>query len=233
MFIIILAKSRLIRMSKHKPTIAISGMIGVGKTTLTSLLESELGLEPIYEPVEKNPILAKFYQDPKRYGFSLQMYMLNQRFGSMQHALWHGGKILDRHFGEDIVFGRQNFEEGNIDVTDFQTYTSMIENMQSSLRGLEQSSPDLTIYLASDMKHVLRNIQKRGRTFEQIDGNDNLKEYYESLLRQYDPWYESYTWTPKIKFDMTKLDLSIDIDKDFIISEILKMLSIEPTKEDA
>lgn len=218
-------------MSKHQPTIAISGMIGVGKTTLTSILENELNLEPIYESVDKNPILAKFYKDPARYGFSLQMYFLNQRFGDMQHALWHGGKILDRHFGEDIVFGRQNFEAGNIDPTDFQTYTSMIENMKSSLRGLEQSAPDLTIYLASDLDHVLHNIKKRGRTYEQIDNNSELKEYYQSLLKQYDPWFESYTWTPKIKFDMTKLDLMNDEDKDFIIDQILNVLSIENDRE--
>ena len=218
-------------MSKHAPTIAISGMIGVGKTTLTSILENELNLEPIYESVDKNPILAKFYQNPERYGFSLQMYFLNQRFGDMQHALWHGGKILDRHFGEDIVFGRQNFEAGNIDPTDFQTYTSMIENMKSSLRGLEQSAPDLTIYLASDLPHVLKNIKKRGRTYEQIDNNEPLKKYYQSLIKQYDPWYESYTWTPKIKFDMTKLDLMDDDDKEFIVKQILKILNIEDDSE--
>lgn len=214
-------------MSTHKPTIAISGMIGVGKTTLTSILEDELNLEPIYEPVDENPILAKFYKDPERYGFSLQMYFLNQRFGAMQHALWHGGKILDRHFGEDIVFGRQNFEAGNIDPTDFQTYTSMIKNMTSSLRGLNQSAPDLTIYLASDLDHVLKNIKKRGRTFEQVDDNAELKDYYTLLLKQYDPWYENYTWTPKIKFDMTKLDLSNEVDKEYIVSEILNILGIQ------
>lgn len=219
-------------MSKHAPTIAISGMIGVGKTTLASILENELGLEPIYESVDKNPILAKFYADPKRYGFSLQMYFLNQRFGDMQHALWHGGKILDRHFGEDIVFGRQNFEAGNIDSTDFQTYTSMIENMQSSLRGLEQSAPDLTIYLSSDLNHVLKNISKRGRTYEQVDDNNELKEYYQSLIKQYDPWFENYTWTPKIKFDMTKLDLLNDDDKDYIVSQILKILDIQDIKKE-
>lgn len=219
-------------MSSHRPTIAISGMIGVGKTTLTSLLADELDLEPIYEPVKNNPILAKYYKDPKRYGFSLQTYFLNQRFGSMQHALWHGGKILDRHLGEDIVFGRQNFEAGNIDDTDFQTYTSMIENMQSSLRGLPQAAPDLTIYLASDMDHVLKNIKRRGRSYEQVENDDNLLKYYQELLAQYEPWYTDYTWTPKIRFDMTKLDLSIDEDKDFIISEILKILDIKQSKED-
>lgn len=214
-------------MTKHQATIAISGMIGVGKTTLTSILEDELGLEPIYESVDDNPILTKYYKDPERYGFSLQMYFLNKRFGDMQHALWHGGKILDRHFGEDIVFGRQNFEAGNIDPTDFQIYTSTIQNMKSSLKGLPQSAPDLTIYLSSDLDHVLANISKRGRQYEQIENNDELKHYYETLIKQYDPWYESYTWTPKIKFDMTELDLFNDEDKSLVVNTILEKLNIE------
>ena len=107
----------------------------------------------------------------------------------------------------------------------------MIENMKSSLRGLDQAAPDLTIYLASDLDHVLRNIKKRGRAYEQIDNNNELKKYYQSLLKQYDPWFESYTWTPKIKFDMTKLDLMNDDDKEFIIDQILKVLNIENDRE--
>ena len=108
----------------------------------------------------------------------------------------------------------------------------MIENMQSSLRGLEQSAPDLTIYLSSDLNHVLKNISKRGRTYEQVDDNNELKEYYQSLIKQYDPWFESYTWTPKIKFDMTKLDLLNDDDKDYIVSQILKILDIQDIKKE-
>lgn len=211
---------------QHQPVIAISGMISTGKTTLTNMLEDELNLEPIYESVEYNPILAKFYQNPKQYGFSLQMYFLNNRFEAMQHALWHGGKILDRHLGEDIIFGKQNFEAGNIDDNDFQTYTSMVQNMMTSLRGLPQPAPDLTIYLASDLEHVLTNIKKRGRDFEQFDDDPQKLAYYESLLKQYEPWYNSYTWTPKIKFDMTKLDLFNPDDYQTILQQIYDKLDI-------
>ena len=217
-------------MKAKTPTIAISGMIGVGKTTLTGILEDEMGLEPMYEPVEENPLLAKFYKDPVRYGFNLQMFFLTQRFEAMQHALWHGGKILDRHLGEDIVFARQNFEAGNISDIDFQTYVRLLDNMKNSLRGLPSAAPDLTIYLESDLEHVMANIKKRGRAFEQAEQGSEQMNYYETLLAQYNPWYESYNWTPKLKFDMTQLDLNNPDDKDYMVNKILTTLGFEPNK---
>jgi deoxyadenosine/deoxycytidine kinase len=214
-------------MSKTSPVIAISGMIGAGKTTLALILEKEFNLEIIHEPVDENPILKKFYQDPTRYGFSLQMYFLNQRFGAIQHALWHGGKILDRHFGEDIVFARQNHDAGNIDDTDFQTYTAMLENMKQSLRGLPQSRPDLTIYLSASFDHILSNIQKRARPYEQADDDSNLKQYYFELWSQYQPWFEDYHWSPKLKLDMDQIDLNNQESIESVIKSIRKALTHE------
>lgn len=214
-------------MSKKSPVIAISGMIGAGKTTLALLLEKEFNLEIIHEPVNENPILKKFYQSPTRYGFSLQMYFLNQRFGAIQHALWHGGKILDRHFGEDIVFARQNHDAGNIDDTDFQTYTSMLDNMAASLRGLPQSKPDLTIYLSSSFENILKNIRKRARPYEQIENNKDLETYYFELWSQYEPWFEDYHWSKKLKLDMNKLDLNDPTDVQVALNKIRKALNDE------
>lgn len=45
--------------------IILAGMIGVGKTTYTSLLAKELGTTAFFEPVDNNPILDKYYEDPE------------------------------------------------------------------------------------------------------------------------------------------------------------------------
>ena len=58
--------------------IILAGMIGVGKTTYTSLLAQELGTTAFFEPVENNPILDKYYEDPEKYGFALQIYFLKK-----------------------------------------------------------------------------------------------------------------------------------------------------------
>lgn len=218
------------QLHNKSPVIAISGMIGVGKTTLTKLIHDNLNIEPIFEPID-NPLLTEFYKNPKEYGFSLQLWFLNQRFETMQHALWHGNKILDRHLGEDIVFGRQNFEAGNIKPADFQIYTSLLNNMQKSLRGLPKQKPDLTIFLDGNINTIMKNIQHRNRQFEQASKGDELYQYYEDLLKQYQPWFTEYTWTPKLKFDMNNLDLENTSDVEQILTAIINKLNEQVDSE--
>lgn len=50
--------------------IILAGMIGVGKTTYTTRLAETLGTEAFFEPVDDNPILDKYYEDPDRYALS-------------------------------------------------------------------------------------------------------------------------------------------------------------------
>lgn len=212
------------KLKNKSPVITVSGMIGVGKTTLTGIIHENLNIEPMFESID-NPLLTEFYKNPKEYGFSLQLWFLNQRFETMQHALWHGNKILDRHLGEDIVFGRQNFEAGNIKPEDFQIYTSLLKNMQNSLRGLPKQKPDLTIFLDANMTTILNNIEKRNRKFEQTKKGEPLYQYYQELLQQYQPWFSEYTWTPKLKFDMNQLDLENQRDVEHILTEIINQLN--------
>jgi deoxyadenosine/deoxycytidine kinase len=54
--------------------IVLSGTIGAGKTSLTTMLAEHLGSEALYESVDDNPILPLFYEDPKRYGFLLKLF---------------------------------------------------------------------------------------------------------------------------------------------------------------
>ncbi|MCA9728074.1 MAG: deoxynucleoside kinase, partial [Candidatus Eisenbacteria bacterium] len=46
--------------------IAIEGVIGVGKTTLTHALAERLEAGIVLEAVEENPFLAQFYKDRAR-----------------------------------------------------------------------------------------------------------------------------------------------------------------------
>lgn len=87
--------------------IGISGLIGAGKSTLAAELGKILDLPVYYEPVIENEYLADFYKDPKRYSFSLQIYLLNQRFVQHQQLVWKNqGGIQDRTIYEDSVFAK-------------------------------------------------------------------------------------------------------------------------------
>lgn len=83
--------------------ISIAGLIGAGKTTLATALSKTLGLPVHFEPVTDNVYLEDFYKDMKRYGFPLQIYLLNKRFRQQQQIVWEGrGGVQDRTIYEDV-----------------------------------------------------------------------------------------------------------------------------------
>ena len=70
-------------------------------------LAEVLGLPVHYEPVTDNVYLEDFYKDMKRYGFPLQIYLLNKRYRQQQQIVWEGrGGVQDRTIYEDAIFAK-------------------------------------------------------------------------------------------------------------------------------
>lgn len=192
--------------------LAVSAMIGSGKTTLTTLLAEHLGTQPFYEPVEENPILPLYYEDQKKYGFHLQLYFLNKRFKMIKDALKDNNNILDRFIGEDKLFAYRNYKNGNMLKEEWDMYSELLDNMMEDIDGMPKKSPDLLIYLETDFETVVSRIKKRGRDYEQFDESTQegreLRDYYYDIWSNYDAWYEDYDWSDKIKVDLVTNDLS-------------------------
>ncbi|MBR1466399.1 MAG: deoxynucleoside kinase [Bacteroidaceae bacterium] len=166
--------------------IAIAGNIGSGKSTLTALLARHYGWEARYEAVDHNPYLEDYYRDIHRWSFNLEVYFLKERFRDLlaidqsDHTI-----IQDRTIYEGVyVFVANNKDMGHLSERDYQTYMDLFENMMEMVR-----LPDLMIYLRASVPHLVGNIQKRGRDYEQTM---NL-EYLQNLNRRYDEFiYEKY-----------------------------------------
>lgn len=162
--------------------IAVAGNIGSGKTTLTNMLARHYGWEPRFEAVEFNPYLEDYYADIPRWSFALEVYFLKQRFrdlldiASAEHTI-----IQDRSIFEGVyVFTANNHAMGNLDDRDFETYMELFESMLYIVRH-----PDLMIYLRATVPHLVQNIQKRGRDYEQtmqLDYLENLNTRYEDFI---------------------------------------------------
>ena len=60
--------------------IAVTGNIGAGKTTLTTMLSKHYGWDAQFEDVDHNPYLEDFYADMSKWSFALQIYFLGSRF---------------------------------------------------------------------------------------------------------------------------------------------------------
>ena len=162
--------------------IAIAGNIGSGKTTLTKMLVAHYGWTPKYESVDFNPYLADFYDDMARWSFNLQIYFLNKRFKDVVDISKTDDIIVqDRTIFEGVhVFVGSNHEMGNLSDRDYETYMRLYELLISTVK-----TPDLLIYLRSSVPHLISQIQKRGRAYEQsmsLEYLEHLNEKYENFI---------------------------------------------------
>ena len=162
--------------------IAIAGNIGSGKTTLTRLLAKRYGWKPKYESVEFNPYLNDYYKDIKRWSFPLEVFFLKERFKDLLEISTGTDDIIqDRSIYEGVyVFTANNFAMGNLDKRDYETYMELFEDMTDVVRY-----PDLMIYLRASVSHLVENIEKRGRDYEQkipLDYLENINQRYEDFI---------------------------------------------------
>ena len=185
----------------------MAGMIGAGKSTYTEMISRRLGTEAFVESVDYNPILDKFYDNPQKWAFSLQIYFLNTRFRSIKAALTDDNNVLDRSICEDALFTRVNHLQGNISQEEMDIYNDLLANMMEELEGMPKKAPDLLIYLDGSFETILDHIRKRGREFEQIEDDSELLSYYELLFKNYEQWYQEYDQSPKIKINIDTFDI--------------------------
>ncbi|HEO5265977.1 TPA: deoxynucleoside kinase [Streptococcus agalactiae] len=186
--------------------IVLAGTIGAGKSSLAAALGQHLGTDVFYEAVDNNPVLDLYYQDPQKYAFLLQIFFLNKRFQSIKEAYKANKNVLDRSIFEDELFLTLNYKNGNVTKTELDIYKELLANMLEELEGMPKKRPDLLVYIDVSFDKMLERIDKRGRSFEQVDSNPELYDYYKQVHSEYPEWYENYDVSPKIRIDGNKLD---------------------------
>ena len=164
--------------------IGISGIIGVGKSTLAQDLAVRLGYKTYNEPVKDNPYLEDFYSDMNRWGAMMQIHLLFRRFEQHQQIVWNSenGAVQDRTIYEDTIFARMLNEAGFIDQRDYDTYLGHFNLMKRYL-----VYPDLLLYLRVEPETSLQRIAERGRKAESgitLDYMQKLHAGYESFIEE-------------------------------------------------
>ena len=163
--------------------IVIAGNIGSGKSTLTQMLAKHYGWEPRYETVAENPYLEDYYRDLHRWSFNLEVFFLKERFRDLIDIAHADHTIIqDRTIFEGVyVFMANNKAMGNLSDRDYATFMELFEQMMAVVRV-----PDLMIYLRASVAHLVGNIQKRGRDYEQqiqLDYLENLNRRYDDFIK--------------------------------------------------
>lgn len=191
--------------------IVLSGTIGAGKTSLTNFLIDHLSSNGFYESVDDNEILPLFYKDPQKYAFLLQIYFLNKRLDAIKEANGNRLNVMDRSIYEDSLLFHSNADLGRATEVEVETYDSLLENMMEQLENSNyQKHPDLLIYIDISFETMLSRIKKRGRSFEQIDNDSSLYDYYKTLNSRYSQWFENYNYSPKLRIDGDQYDFVED-----------------------
>ncbi len=186
--------------------ITLAGPIGVGKSSMTHLLSELLETKAVYEPVEDNPLLEKFYADKKTYGFLFQIDMLSKRFELIQEAMSVKNGILDRSIYEDSIFLKQLYDEGSVNELELEVYTKLLNRMLKELEPLPKKSPDLMIVLNCSFEEEIKRINNRARDFEKVEKGTELYEYFRNHHANYQEWMNKDLGFPKLIIDVTELD---------------------------
>ena len=179
--------------------IVIAGNIGSGKTTLTKMLAKHYGWDIRLESVTYNPYLEDYYQDMNRWALNLEVYFLKERFHDLLEIRKTTKTIIqDRSIYEGVyIFTANNHDMGNMSDRDFETYMGLFKSMMMVVQ-----EPDLMVYLKASVPHLVDNIHKRGRDYEQ-----NMRlDYLKNLNDRYDKFFQRQYKGKKITIDVESLD---------------------------
>jgi deoxyadenosine/deoxycytidine kinase len=198
----------------HTRYIVTDGPLGVGKTSLTTLLAKELSARLILEQAEENPFLTDFYRDPARYRFQTQLFFLLSRFSQQremtQPDLFTRITISDYLFDKDRIFAYLNLDDNELAL-----YEQVYKILEPKI-----VRPDLVIFLQADTNTLLRRIKQRGRSFEKEISLD----YIATVNEAYNRFFFRYSDAPLLVINTTDIDfVHRREDLDDLLKQILGM----------
>jgi len=179
-----------------KNYVAVEGVIGVGKTTLASLLAKKWAAHLKLEIVEENPFLADFYQNMRGHAFQTQLFFLlsrhKQQIELKQFDLFMERVVADYVFAKDRIFANITLDDNELGL--YKRLADLLER--------EVPKPDIVVYLQASVDVLMDRIKKRGREFER----GMSREYIETLTEAYNYFFFHYNDTPLIVVNTNEID---------------------------
>ena len=180
----------------EKNYIAIEGVIGVGKTSLATVLAERLAARLVLEEAETNPFLEDFYKDRKRLAFQVQVYFLLSRYQQqrelLQRDMFFRKTVSDYIFQKDRIFANINLDE-----REFRLYDRIASILEQDI-----AKPDIVIYLQASTEVLMKRIQKRARACEK----EMELDYIRTLNEAYNYFFFHYTDAPVLIVNTSEID---------------------------
>ncbi len=177
--------------------IVIEGSIGVGKTSLATKIAKDYNAKLVLEQFAENPFLPKFYENPDRFSFPLELSFLADRYQQLKREminpdLFFSFIIADYYFMKSLIFAGRTLKDD-----EYILYRQLFQIIYESI-----PKPDLYVYLHIDTSKLLENIKKRGRDYEQ-----NISAEYLNRIQK--GYFEFFSQNPNLRFliiDINELD---------------------------
>lgn len=162
--------------------LVIEGNIGAGKTTLAKKIAEDQNAKIILERFAENPFLPKFYENPERFSFPLELSFLADRYHQLKEELsapdlFHPMIVADYYFMKSLIFSRKTLSND-----EYNLYKQLFEIIHKSL-----PKPDLFVYLSMSTDRLINQIKQRGREYEQkitAEYLDGIHSSYMEFIKQ-------------------------------------------------
>jgi len=194
--------------------IVVEGPIGVGKTSLAKILASEFQARTIFERVEDNPFLPKFYKSRELYAFQNQTFFLLNRYQQQmelaQQDLFNQNTVSDYLFAKDQIFASLTLSAEELNLYQ-QIY---------ALLNTRVPKPDLVVYLQARPEVLYKRVKKRDKKYER----SVTFEYLSEVSQAYNQFFFHYDETPLLVVNTSGIDF-VSSSKDLadLIKEINSM----------
>jgi deoxyadenosine/deoxycytidine kinase len=157
--------------------VVIEGNIGAGKTTLATRISEHFNARLILERFADNPFLPKFYEDPEKYSFPLELSFLADRYRQLKEELveqdlFKSFTVADYYFMKSLVFAASTLTGD-----EYNLYRQIFYIIYGSL-----PKPDIYVYLHLRPERLLQNIEKRGRNYEKSITGDYLQKIQDNYF---------------------------------------------------
>jgi len=176
--------------------IVVEGPIGVGKTSLARILATELQARTVFERVEDNPFLPKFYQARETYAFQNQTFFLLNRYHQQlelcQQDLFNHNTVADYLFAKDNIFAALTLSNEELKLYQ-QIYALLTTRVPK---------PDLVVYLQARPEVLYKRVKKRDKSFER----GVTFEYLAEVAQAYNRFFFNYDETPLLVVNTSDID---------------------------
>ena len=180
--------------------LVIEGNIGSGKTSLSQKLAADWKANLVLEEFADNPFLPKFYEQPERYAFPLELSFLSERFSQLkkewQPDLFQPKIISDYFIAKCYIFASNNLQEDE----------KKLFNKMYELVAQQMPTPDLIVYLYVHTERLQMNIKKRGRSYEQ----GITDAYLSNIQSQYIQHFQQNPHLTVLMLDTSEIDFVQD-----------------------